>query len=167
MFSKEELNRFYQYCFALTGDEPEAYDLLQDSLVKFLGRENNVRSSGAYFRRVIRNHFIDHLRKEGKYEMTELDENVISAQESNLENIIVNKEQTLIILNELGGQDRELLYLWAVEEYTSKELSDLLKVPRGTILSRLHRLKIKINNFLEEGNEKNSKRKYPRTLPKV
>ncbi|MCH8314071.1 MAG: sigma-70 family RNA polymerase sigma factor [Nitrospinae bacterium] len=167
MFSPEELNRFYQYCFALTGDETEAYDLLQDSLVKFLGRENNVRSSGAYFRRIIRNHFIDHLRKEGKYEMTELDENVISADENKLENIIINKEETRIILNKLGGNDRELLYLWAVEEYTSKELAEFLKVPRGTILSRLHRLKIKINNFLDEENEKNSKRKYPRTLPKV
>jgi len=167
VFSKEELNRFFQYCVALTGDETEAYDLLQDSLVKFLGRENNVRSSGAYFRRVIRNHFIDHYRRETKYELTELDENVISAQESNLENILVNKEETRIILNELGGHDRELLYLWAVEEYTSKELAEFLKVPRGTILSRLHRLKIKINNFLEEESEKNSKRKYPRTLPKV
>jgi len=41
---------------------------------------------------------------------------------------------------------RELLYLWAVEEYTSKELADLFNVPPGTILSRLHRLKIKICN---------------------
>lgn len=148
MFSKEELNQFYRYCLALTGEEAEAYDLLQDSLEKYLKKRNSVTSSRAYFRRIIRNLFIDHYRKSSKHETLELDENIIPATDTDLENLVVNRGEVEIILKGLIHEDRELLYLWAVEEYTAKELADLLKCPRGTILSRLHRLKIKIIGFL-------------------
>lgn len=148
MFSKEELNQFYRYCLALTGEEANAYDLLQDSLEKYLRKGNAVASSRAYFRRIIRNLFIDHYRQSSKHETIELDENIIPATDNDLENLVVNRGEVQIILNALNSGDRELLYLWAVEEYTARELGDLLKCPRGTILSRLHRLKIKIIDFL-------------------
>lgn len=160
VFTKEELNQFYRYCVALTGDEAEAYDLLQDSFEKFLRKGREVRSAKAYFRGIIRNHFIDHCRKEAKHGFTELDESIISTNETSLESIIANQEETRLILNELDFHDRELLYLWAVEEYTAKELAGLLKRPRGTILSKLHRLKIKINKNLENDYEKDIKRKH-------
>lgn len=167
MFSKEELNRFYQYCVALTGDETKAYDLLHESLEKFLRKERHIRSSKSYLMAVIRNCSIDQYRQASKNEIIELDENIIPANERDLESMVVNRDEVRWVLNFLNEDDRELLYLWAVEEYTARELARLLKIPRGTILSRLHRLKIKINNFLEEGNEKKSKRRHPRTLPKV
>ena len=148
MFSKEELNQFYRYCLALTGEEAKAHDLLQDSLEKYLRKRNPVKSSRAYFRRIIRNLFIDQYRESSKREIIGLDENIIPTTDNDLENMVVNKEETQIILKELNREDRELLYLWAVEEYTARELADLLNCPRGTILSRLHRMKIKIIGFL-------------------
>lgn len=36
MFSEKDFNQFFRYCIALERDETEAYDLLQDSLEKFL-----------------------------------------------------------------------------------------------------------------------------------
>jgi len=160
VFSSNELNQFYRYCVALTGDETEAYDLLQDSFEKLLRKGSGVQSAKAYFRRIIRNHFIDHYRKRAKLEFTELDENIISTNENSLESLIINKEETRLILNELDFHDRELLYLWAVEEYTTKELADLLKSPRGTILSKLHRLKLKIKQGRQNEYEKDIKRKH-------
>ena len=159
VFTKEELNRFFQYCVALTGDETEAFDLLQDSLVKCLERGNNARSSKAYFRKFIRNLFIDHYRRETKHTMIEIEEKIIPVNENSLETVIANQEETRLILNDLNFKDRELLYLWAVEEYTAQELADFFDIPRGTILSRLHRLKIKIKTFLKVGYEKNAERK--------
>lgn len=160
VFSREDLNQLYRYCVALTGDEDEAYDLLQDSFEKFLRKGRDVHSAKAYFRGIIRNHFIDQYRKGAKHGFTELDENIISTNETSLESLIANKEEARFILNALDFHDRELLYLWAVEEYTAKELADLLKSPRGTILSKLHRLKIKIKQCLENGYEKDIKRKH-------
>ena len=37
-----------------------------------------------------------------------------------------------------------MLYLWAVEEYTVDEIALLTETPRGTLLSRLHRLKKRV-----------------------
>lgn len=65
MFSDEELNRFYRYCIALTGNEENAFDLLQDSLEKFVRRGNlGIENEGGYFFRMIRNRFIDELRRQ-------------------------------------------------------------------------------------------------------
>lgn len=162
MFSKEELNQFYRYCLALTGEEAAAHDLLQDSLEKYLRKKSPVKSSRAYFRRMIRNLFIDQYRQSSKREIIGLDENIIPVTDNGLESLVVNAEETQIILKELNHKDRELLYLWAVEEYTAKELADLLKCPRGTVLSRLHRLKIKIIGFL--GRKEIREIKYERTI---
>ena len=63
---------------------------------------------------------------------------------------MINKEETELILRNLNSEDRELIYLWAVEGYTVSELAEFFDRPRGTLLSKLHRLKIKMNEVLAE-----------------
>lgn len=173
MFSKEEFNRFYRYCLALTGDEGSAFDLLHDSLEKFLRKEVNHKSSTAYFKRVIRNHFIDNYRKKTKYETIEVDEKILPIHDVDLDHLLADQEEVKLILKNLNEAERELIYLWAVEEFTAQELSDLWGCPRGTILSRLHRLKIKIRvlhgkeKHTKEKHEKDIKKTYPRALPGI
>ena len=41
-------------------------------------------------------------------------------------------------------EERELLFLWAVEEYTIEEIAHMKQVPKGTLQSKLHRLKKRI-----------------------
>ena len=173
MFSKEEFNRFYRYCLALTGDEGSAFDLLHDSLEKFLRKEADHKSPTAYFKRVIRNHFIDYYRKKIKYETVEVDEKILPIHDEKLDHLLASREEVKHILKNLNEAERELIYLWAVEEYTAKELSDLWGCSRGTILSRLHRLKIKIRDWhgkekhTKERYEKDGKKTYPRALPGI
>ena len=40
--------------------------------------------------------------------------------------------------------ERELLFFWAVEGCTAQEIADRTDSPRGTVLSRIHRLRQKI-----------------------
>lgn len=151
MFSKEELNTFYRYCISLTGDENSAWDLLQCCLEKFVKHEPfEVNDSKAYFRRMLRNQFIDDQRKEGNQQLYELDEDktVIPIDLRSLEDIIVDREMVEIILRSLTPHEREILFLWAVEGFTVQDISDDLCIPKGTLLSRLHRLKIKVKNTL-------------------
>ena len=155
MFSEKDLNQFFRYCIALVGDETEAYDLLQDSLEKFLRKGNAAKSSRAYFLRIIRNQFIDRYREASRFEKVELSENIVSTSGCDLEQLMINKEETELILRNLNSEDRELIYLWAVEGYTVSELAEFFDRPRGTLLSKLHRLKIKLNEVLaEEGRQK-------------
>jgi DNA-directed RNA polymerase specialized sigma24 family protein len=51
-------------------------------------------------------------------------------------------------LQQLRPDERELLYLSAVEEYSANEIAKLTHKPRGTILSILHRTKKKLRQIL-------------------
>ena len=151
MFSKEELNTFYRYCISLTADENSAGDLLQCCLEKYVRRNTSgVEDVKAYFRRMIRNQFIDDQRKEGNKQLDELDEEntVIPLDTRSLDDIIVEREMVEIILRSLTPHEREILFLWAVEGFTVQDISNNLGIPKGTLLSRLHRLKIKVKKKL-------------------
>jgi RNA polymerase sigma-70 factor (ECF subfamily) len=58
--------------------------------------------------------------------------------------LLIQAEEVADLLARLHDVERELLYLWAVEEYTIDEISELTGAPRGTLLSRLHRLRGKL-----------------------
>lgn len=156
MFSKEELNTFFRYCIALTGDENSAGDLLQCCLEKYVRRDTSgMEDLKAYFRRMIRNQFIDDQRKSRNQHLDEFDEEytLIQIDVRSLENIIVEREQAELILRMLTPHEREILFLWAVEGYTVQDISRELGIPKGTLLSRLHRLKLKVKNKLGSKRE--------------
>ena len=48
---------------------------------------------------------------------------------------------------DLKPLERELLYLWAVEGYTIDEISRLTETSRGTLLSRIHRIRKKTTAY--------------------
>jgi RNA polymerase sigma-70 factor (ECF subfamily) len=52
------------------------------------------------------------------------------------------------ILAGLKPAEREILYLSAVEEYTTAEIAEMTGRPRGTVLSLLHRTKLKLRKRL-------------------
>ncbi|MBI4237552.1 MAG: sigma-70 family RNA polymerase sigma factor [Deltaproteobacteria bacterium] len=146
MFSDEELNRFYRYCIALTGNEADAFDLLQDSLEKFVRRGNRgIENQGGYFFRMIRNQFIDDLRRKRNHDEELYEEDkVIQLDSQSLEDIVMDREQVERVMETLNDQDRELIFLWAVEGFTIQEIADHWEIPKGTLLARIHRLRVKI-----------------------
>jgi len=151
MFSLDEQNTFFRYCIMLTGDVDAASDLLQSCLEKYVKLDNSgIKDIKAYLRRMIRNQFIDNRRKDDSRQLYEFDEEytVVPIDMKSLDEIIVNREQTELILRMLNPHEREILFLWAVEGFTVKELARDLGIPQGTLLSKLHRLKLKIKNQL-------------------
>ncbi len=147
MFTKKDLTMFFRYCLSLTGDAHLADDLLQCCFEKYVKLDTSkVQNAKAYFRRIIRNQFIDDQRKKGNQLKYELDENaaVIQLDLKSLDDIIVEREMVATILHSLAPLEREILFLWAVEGFSLQEISNDLGIPKGTLLSRLHRLKIKI-----------------------
>ena len=152
MFNEAELNRLYRYAFSLTNAEASAYDLLQSALEKYL-RLSVTKQSGdgqlRYLRTMIRNRFIDQYRKEQRHPHQEFEsvEALISIEMPSPEDVLIESEQIVDILAGLNASERELLHLWALEEYTAKEIAEQLDCPRGTVLSWIHRLRRKIRNM--------------------
>lgn len=55
-------------------------------------------------------------------------------------------------LRQLRDVERETLYLSVVEGYTADEISTMTSTARGTVLSMLHRAKIKLRTWMAGEN---------------
>ncbi len=149
MFDKEYLNSLYKYCFALMADEHKAYDLLQASIEKFLKIDSDaIENKRAYMRKTIRNQFIDIMRKQAKFDEEEFDDTVtyVDMDISSLENIIADRFDVEAVWQKLTPSEREIMYFWAVEGYTTSELSEMIGISRTTLLSKIYRLRKRLEN---------------------
>lgn len=147
MFDSDSLNRLYRYAYSLTGNKAEAEDLLQDGLERYLrAGQGSVDNPLAYVRRILRNGFIDGLRRRDLHpESLHPDES--GAQDIDmrtLEVILIDQDLLEQIWQRLAPFEREILYFWAVEGMTVQEVANELGTPRGTILSRIHRLRVRM-----------------------
>jgi len=59
-------------------------------------------------------------------------------------------ERLVRALNELPEEYKTALLLWAVEEFTYKEIADALEIPMGTVMSRLHRARQRLMEMLRD-----------------
>ncbi len=120
-------------------------DLVSHGVEKVMGRPF-VLNKVAYAKKCIRNKFFDERNRKEDL-VSDLQ---INSQLSDLEDVMIKKSEVKDILSRLGPEERELLYLWAVEDYTLKEIADETGQPKGTLTSRLFRLK---NKLREKNNE--------------
>lgn len=164
--NKENLNDFYRYAMALSGNKQDAEDLLHSGIERALkGNFSSVENKPAYIRTIIRNAWYDELRKqkvrkeitaeyndyeEGEDPDTELP---TSIYDENPGEIIIAEIRLERVWNELQDQQREILYLWCVMGMTAAEMADELKLSRGTVLSRIHRLKLYFQKTHSIANE--------------
>ena len=154
MFNQKRLNQLFRYGCSLTNNETTAYDLLHDALEKFLN--NTVDNLPAnkedhYIRTIMRNRYLDELRHQKRFPQDDFDDHedsLISMQLPDPEKIIIDQELLGEIWSVLNPLERELLHLWAVDNYTAKEIAEQLDSPRGTVLSRIHRLRKKLESKL-------------------
>jgi len=184
MFNKEELNQLYRYALSLSAHEPTAYDLVQSGVERYLNKisamselpknqlENPlgspIENPLAYIKSTIRNCYFD-LERHRKVvsiisidgdDASNMDDYIGLVDSDPMEDVLINQQEVEQLLASLNAQENELLYLWAVEEHTVEEISRIYAKPRGTMLSKLHRLKKRIREQLQvasvSANEKGS-----------
>lgn len=72
-------------------------------------------------------------------------------QESVFETPCTRKNETISLLRQLQPKDRVVLYLHYYEQYTTPEISQLLKIPARMVSARLRRTREQLNTTLKEG----------------
>ncbi len=150
-FSKEQLNALFRYAFSLTANKDDAYDLLQSSIEKLLKNKSEHISNSSYIRRIIRNQFIDQCRRKKVIAFETLEEDKLAVLSTHsLESIVINEGYVDFLMGSLTDGERECLFMWAVLGYTAQEIAQETKEPKGTILSRLYRVKKKVVALSEE-----------------
>ena len=155
MFSKALLNKYYRYAYSLTGDKDNAYDLLHDVIEKIIRNSNSKEISDSYMYNAIRNRAIDLWRKDKRRPTESLDEpsNIVELADPSFEDVVADKNEVNALMAAISEEERSLLFLHVVEGYTIQEIADQLETPKGTILSKIHRVKGKITKLLP-GEEK-------------
>jgi len=156
MFDKEILQQLYRYAYSLTCNEHDAYDLLQGSIEKFIKSNTEANQPTAYIKKIIYNRFIDECRRQKIVQFESVDERGLPADfdVQTLEELMVNESMAEQILNSLEPDEREIIYCWAIEGFSTSEIAEKLEKPKGTILSKIYRMRKKlIEQFGENSND--------------
>lgn len=145
-----KLNQLYRYALSLTNDEANAFDLVHATLEKCLKKKPLLDVSISYIRTAMRNLFIDQCRRNKIVVFEPLEEEFpVLLVDSLLESMMIDSQLIAKLMDNLAVAEREVLFLWAVEEYTAQEIANELQCSRNTVLSRLHRVKKKARLIIE------------------
>ncbi|GAA0564989.1 RNA polymerase sigma factor [Rheinheimera aquimaris] len=141
-----------RFAYSLTGNMADADDLLQSTVVKLLDSPPAADVPLLQWSfRVCRNLWIDDYRAKKVRQHTALDEAAELSGEDG-EQVAIN-EITLTevnqAMNNLPGEQREVLSLVAVQGMSYSEAAGVLAIPQGTIMSRLARARVAMVDALK------------------
>jgi len=129
------------YTIKMTGDPHLAQDIIQETMLKALININKFTPYGKFSTWLIKiatNVYRDYLRKN---KTSELLQETIEAQESNVEELTIRnieyKEIMRILLN-ISYEKRAVFILKHYYGYKYEEISEIISCPIGTVRSRLH-----------------------------
>jgi RNA polymerase sigma-70 factor (ECF subfamily) len=93
--------------------------------------------------RVIRNLFIDQLRSNARVDLEPFDEDNVALDFdlASLESTMLDRSELEAVWSEMTVVEREILYLWAIEGYSTDEVAGHLDKPRNSVLSIIHRMR--------------------------
>jgi RNA polymerase sigma-70 factor (ECF subfamily) len=126
--------RLWQHAFRLTADEQAAWDVTQQSwlgIIKGLRKLNDPASFRAWAYKITTNKSIDWIRKNKAVKKVSLDE-VQDHQQKEKKDIGLKE-----LLQKLDIKKRAVICLYYFEQLSIPEVSTALKIPKGTVKSRL------------------------------
>ncbi|GMU81107.1 MAG: RNA polymerase sigma factor [Phycisphaerales bacterium] len=148
----ELVQRGYRFAYSLTHDPAAAEDVLQDAWVSIL------RIGGPwtteYLFSVIRNRFIDLRRRQNLVAFGPLEaapERVAADSPETAPEWRIDAREVERALGALRTEERAVLFLAIVEEFSAQHIADLLGWPRNSVLSLLSRGKQHLRELLGAG----------------
>lgn len=134
----------YRLAVNYTRSLSEAEDICQSVFLKLMEQpELTPGKEKAWLMQVTANECRDLLRS-GWWKRTVPLENAFSVPQN-------EPDETIYLLHKLQPKYRVVLYLHYYEQYTTAEISQLLKIPAGTVSTRLKRARDQLKLMLKEG----------------
>jgi RNA polymerase sigma-70 factor, ECF subfamily len=140
----------FRTALRVTGNPADAEDVLQTVFLRILDHQlqlNPVSPAEHYLRRAATNASIDLLRRKAKRAESEFED---SHKYGAKENTLLLKERLRRALANQPPENAELFVMCYLEGCSYDELAEQYKVERGTIASRLHRIRAAIRKDLGE-----------------
>jgi len=146
-----------RYALGLTGDREAADDLVQDTLERAWTRISLWQRRGdlrAWLFSILHNRFIDRVRAERRASMEPLAEEPAFAMRASQADMLEVRDLDRALLL-LPIEQREVLLLVAVEQMSYEQVAATLRIPVGTVMSRLSRGRERLRALLEGRGEPN------------
>lgn len=147
----EQIPVLMRLALALTGEQSHADDLLQDCVERALRNFRQWDSSKKlkpWLFAIMRNLYIDNYRR------LEVAKHTVPLEFTNEPTSLPSQETHVAThdvykaLMQLPLEQREVLLLVGLEELDYKETSQILNIPLGTVMSRLHRARKQLRDQL-------------------
>jgi RNA polymerase sigma-70 factor, ECF subfamily len=149
---KLHTKRVYGICYRFTNQDTQAQDLTQDVFLRVFKTLSSFRAGEGSFTvwltRLTRNLLVDHYRRTKHDRVTDALEDKLpvleerTAQHSRTEGLLAGREAGELLqagLQKLSPELREAVILRDLEDLEYREIAQVLKVPEGTVKSRLNR----------------------------
>jgi RNA polymerase sigma-70 factor, ECF subfamily len=160
---RQHTRRVYGLCYRFTGNDAEAQDLTQEVFLRIFRSLRSFRSSEGSFvtwlARLTRNLLIDHYRRTRQERVTDSIEEQLPMLEENMaasarpDGLVAGREASEILqvaLQKLSPELRETVILRDLQEMEYREIAQVLKVPEGTVKSRLNRGRAELARVLRK-----------------
>ena len=135
-------DRLYRVALAWCSDEMLADDLVQETLSSGIAKQSQLRDEKrlfAWLYSILNNHWNSYLRSKRPYD--EIDEKLPSKEpgpdEHYEETEVVNRVRRAVAT--LTVIERQVIALVDLEEMPYCDVAEVLEIPIGTVMSRLHR----------------------------
>ena len=151
----QHIPRLRRYARALTGDRSAADDLVQDTLERALSRFHLWRQGSdlrAWLFTIMHNIFVNQARSRARHQQEALDDSGAEALQAR-EPDWAELRDIDDALARLPGEQRAVLLLVGLEQFTYEEAARVLDIPLGTVMSRLSRGRERLRMLLD-GNPK-------------
>lgn len=132
----------FRIAYYYTKDQRIAEDIVQDVFIKFYHHQKYYEERGemkAYLARMTINKCKDYL-KSWAYRKITFHHNFFAKQKTVLQDTLIRQDEQDLLdeaILRLPIKQREAIVYFYLEEMTTKEISELLAIPEGTVKSRL------------------------------
>jgi RNA polymerase sigma-70 factor (ECF subfamily) len=157
----EQMDMLYRVARRLTRDPIRAEDLVQEAYLRAFKAQNTFRLQGFGIRpwllRILYNLHLSKAQHDGRQPVAIDAEHLESAGIGSGTDLPVDPrsfesmDQNLVrAVESLADEYQSVLLLWAVEDFSYKEIAEALDIPIGTVMSRLHRARHRLAELLRD-----------------
>jgi RNA polymerase sigma-70 factor (ECF subfamily) len=149
--------KLYRFAYSLGGDPDLASDLTQQTFYVYARKRSQIRDprrTKAWLFTILHREFIALKRKSSRHPQFELE--MMEHELPTIEPEGVAKLDAQILMATLQRLDerfREVLVLYHIDDLAYREIAEILKLPIGTVMSRLARGREHLLNLLNKAEE--------------
>lgn len=157
-FVQANMRRVFLIIYRMVGNVADAQDLTQEAFIKALQRQDQLKDldkAAHWLSRIASNTAIDFLRRQGRANLTEIDEindPLTTAPERSPESLVLRNEHQDYLaegLNRLTARERAALILRDVEDLPAEEVARRLNCGKATVRSHIANARTKLRKYLE------------------